>query len=242
MSTIQNFRSFLKRNEIFFDTVSTASLAIIALFISCMSYKTSNRQSELTELSNQPLFIWYNSGNGLALKNDGAIAGNIDCYFEYIIEATLEPPHGNHARMTQRRYIVSESDYYPSGKTSGEIYVFSTDQLRSLEMMLQQSFTEGLRSAGCDEKSGRLEIKQVAVVDYVDIYGIDRRQYFQLDPIKGYPRLSNPEGRRLLRSIESMEFFGLDSDSTTTVMASEVCIGKETDRPDAYWTDPLIKL
>jgi hypothetical protein len=196
-------KQWLNRNKIYFETITSLFLTIMAILLSLFTYLTTVRQAENEELLNQPIiriddkqFSYFSSTNTndsefLVIENTGIKINSFESEVYTFLKIETENPSSK--RAGERMIIYKRiSDYYggstPHKNVVGELVTYinlgSLNDIHEASLKFKEIYDD-------DFPMTFITLEKFAMVTFQDFKNKQYKFYYKVDNI--YNNKINPE-------------------------------------------------
>lgn len=231
-------KAFLIENKIFFETIATSTIAIMAVVVSIVALNISSKANQIAEssLSVSRLgllpkvfaeFRFDGAENGkrsetLVISNSGDVMYDFHSYpfaFFRLNELKLVTQENSERPVFLKSIVVPVINYFHTSTYITDINkgVFSEQNIsntQKLDPVLRQ-FSQAYNQ---DNKSVGGVIQRYLFVSYVDQFGDIHEKYMRFEPFGTSVPISKEEGERFLsehQQVKKSDALVLDYDHTT---------------------------
>lgn len=201
MDKIPNFRRWLKRNRIFFDTFGTIALSSMAIIVSIGAFSISAYQATQAENENQPIFLFSGesvpyktfssfdneltnySYDYLVIKNEGKPFSNLNVEYSIISDIEYSSFDEKQQKVVNKNFQVPLAHYREdNAQIDSDGYVripqiFAADYLMSLKYdLFLNSFQNYIQQKG--DMLLYIDLIRYLKIEYTDIYGKPHTKHY----------------------------------------------------------------
>ena len=219
-----SIRSWLQKNKIFIETISTIALVIIAIMAIVLAYQANqieSYQAEIMALEHQPVlefkidFVDDPSGehDRLTISNEGYRLSSFSCqpyvflYIDYR-ESGMASVNGSIPLLG----YYSEPEI--TGNGNGRLAILTNPEIsggnkKKADQILTDLYVQ--RNA-----SGNAHIERYVEVSYTDFFDEPHKEVYFVSRIFGGQKLSDQKGREIIQDWELMDRVHLSVDFSNT--------------------------
>ncbi|WP_146164669.1 MULTISPECIES: hypothetical protein [Halomonas] len=231
-------KEFLTKYKIFFETIASSMIAIMAVVVSIVALNISSKANQIAasslDISRLALlpkvsaeFRFDSAENGkrsetLVISNSGDVMYDFHSYpfaFLRLNELKLVTPENSGKPVFLQSVVVPILNYFPVSSYITDVnkgifseqHIIDTNRLDPILSQFSQGYNEENKSIGG-------AIQRYLFVSYVDQFGETHEQYMRFEPFGTSVPLAKEEGEKLLalhQEVDTMDAFVLDYENAT---------------------------